>query len=303
MQKLSLILLFVLFCSYPQKTLREEFEECKEIIPYPSDKPDDCTKYLIHSHDINSETGDIVHYRCCMWFDKYFNHRCYYHLSVQRSNELEYEKRTVVQGNHYYCKDNNYPDSLLQCAYSKDIGANKCSKNIILNKDALEYNNYTYDRCCYVSYQHYQACAPFPSDDQFIEDYLDKMHNEGYDSYTIKCGGNSSKTVSSDDFGEEVTKDQCESIFPKSIGDCTKHTIIESDIRTIDGKRYDKCCFYEIGNGDNTCKVLPNDEDLLKEIRESTKNYLNSKVNLIDCKSCYLIIRINLLLIYLIILF
>ncbi len=75
MQKLSLILLFVLFCSYPQKTLREEFEECKEIIPYPSDKPDDCTKYLIHSHDINSETGDIVHYRCCMWFDKYFNHK------------------------------------------------------------------------------------------------------------------------------------------------------------------------------------------------------------------------------------
>lgn len=90
---------------------------------------------------------------------------------------------------------------------------------------------------------------------------------------------------------------------PKSIGDCTKHTIIESDIRTIDGKRYDKCCFYEIGNGDNTCKVLPNDEDLLKEIRESTKNYLNSKVNLIDCKSYHLILRINLLLIYIIILF
>ena len=303
MQKLSLVLLSVLFCSYPQKTLKEEFEECKEIIPNPTDKPDDCTKYIIYSRDINSETGDIVHYRCCMWFDQYFRHRCYYHLLVQRSNELEYEKSLVVQGNRYYCIDNDYPDSLLQCAYSTNIGASKCSKNIISSGDAFEHNGYVYDRCCYVSYKNYQTCAPFPSDDQFIEDYLNKKHNEGYDSYTIKCGGNTSKTVNTDDFGKEVTKEQCESIFPTSIADCTKHTIIESDIRTIDGKKYDKCCFYEIGNGDNTCKVLPNDAELLEEIRKSTKYYLYSKVNLIDCKSYYLMIRINILLIYLIILF
>ena len=303
MQKLSLVLLLVLFCSYPQKTLKEEFEECKEIIPNPTDKPDDCTKYIIYSRDINSETGDIVHYRCCMWFDQYFRHRCYYHLLVQRSNELEYEKSLVVQGNRYYCIDNDYPDSLLQCAYSTNIGASKCSKNIISSGDAFEHNGYVYDRCCYVSYKNYQTCAPFPSDDQFIEDYLNKKHNEGYDSYTIKCGGNTSKVVNTDDFGEEVTKEQCESIFPTSIADCTKHTIIESDIRTIDGKKYDKCCFYEIGNGDNTCKVLPNDAELLEEIRKSTKYYLYSKVNLIDCKSYYLMLRINILLIYLIILF
>ena len=303
MQKLSLVLLSVLFCSYPQKTLKEEFEECKEIIPNPTDKPDDCTKYIIYSRDINSETGDIVYYRCCMWFDQYFRHRCYYHLLVQRSNELEYEKSLVVQGNRYYCIDNDYPDSLLQCAYSTNIGASKCSKNIISSGDAFEYNGYVYDRCCYVSYKNYQTCAPFPSDDQFIDDYLNKKHNEGYDSYTIKCGGNTSKVVNTDDFGKEVTKEQCESIFPTSIADCTKHTIIESDIRTIDGKKYDKCCFYEIGNGDNTCKVLPNDAELLEEIRKSTKYYLYSKVNLIDCKSYYLMLSINILLIYLIILF
>ena len=238
-----------------------------------------------------------------MWFDQYFRHRCYYHLLVQRSNELEYEKSLVVQGNRYYCIDNDYPDSLLQCAYSTNIGASKCSKNIISSGDAFEHNGYVYDRCCYVSYKNYQTCAPFPSDDQFIEDYLNKKHNEGYDSYTIKCGGNTSKIVNTDDFGKEVTKEQCESIFPTSIADCTKHTIIESDIRTIDGKKYDKCCFYEIGNGDNTCKVLPNDAELLEEIRKSTKYYLYSKVNLIDCKSYYLMIRINILLIYLIILF
>lgn len=86
MEKLSIVIsLFVSALS--QNSLREEFQQCQEIIPSPTDKADDCTKYIIRSTDINSVTGDITYYRCCMHFDQYFKHRCFYHLYVQRNNE------------------------------------------------------------------------------------------------------------------------------------------------------------------------------------------------------------------------
>ena len=300
MEKLLLVIsLLVLMLS--QNSLRDEFQQCQDIIPSPTDNPDDCTKYIIRSTDVNSVSGDIVHYRCCLHFDQNFRHHCFYHLYVQRNNEIEYEKRTVVQGNRYYCKDNDYPDSLLQCAYSKSIGPSKCAKNKIKAEDAIEFNGYTYDRCCYVSYENYQICAPFPSDDEFVDNYLTNKHNEGYSSYIVKCGGNASDyyhKIDEDDLDEEITVGQCESIIPRSIGQCTKHTIIESEVKIIDGKRYDKCCFYEVGEGDNSCVVLPNDAQILNDIKKNTRYNGKNKVNLIDCNSNYIITNIIILLIY-----
>ena len=287
--------------NFSQNSLWEEFQQCQDIVPSPNDNAEDCTKYIIRSTDINSITGEIVHYRCCLHYDQYFAHHWFYHLNPQRNNEIEHIKRSVIQGNRYYCKDNDYPDSLLQCAYSNSIGPSKCAKKNIKEEDALEYNGFIYDRCCYVSYENYQICAPFPSDDEFVENYITQKHNEGFFSYLVKCGGNSSDyyyKIDEDDLDKEITVGQCESILPKSIGECTKHTIIESDVKIIDGKRYDKCCFYEVGNGDNSCVVLPNDDEVLNNIKKNTRLSGKNKVNMIDCNSNHIMISIFILLIY-----
>lgn len=115
----------------------------------------------------------------------------------------------------------------------------------------------------------------------------------------IKCNTNSNENhfnykVNSD---LEISVFECENINPESIGDCTDYTIIPYEIKTISGYTYDKCCFYEVGNGNNSCVVLPNDEKFLRDLKEKSKYSGNNKINLIDCNSNYMMINIIILLI------
>jgi hypothetical protein len=268
---------------------RDEINYCSSIIPYPSSNATACYEYNMIIPDVGND-GNTRSYRCCMEYDEYFRHKCGFQLMGETDYEITVLKRGAVSGKHSLCKNNNYKDTLLQCAYSNNVGINKCSKNIISSEDAFFDEGYTYDRCCYVSYETNQFCSPFPSDDDFIEDFLNKKKNEGYSSYLIKCGVSEDDTnynSNSDDFDKEVTVSQCESTTPKSINDCTKHTIMQSEIKTIQGIAYDKCCFYEVGNGDNSCAVLPNDKNFLNDLKKNSK-YGKSKINLIDCHSNYI---------------
>ena len=281
-------------------TATDEINYCKRIVPYPSSNVTSCTEYnMIIPDVINITTGETRSYRCCMNNDEYFNHKCNYNLIGETDYEIEILKRGIISGNFYYCKDNNYNDTFLQYAYSDNIGPNKCSQNKISNKDAYYYEGYKYDRCCYVSYGNEQICAPFPSNDNFIENFINKKKQEGLSSYMIKCNTNSNENhfnykVNSD---LEISVFECENINPESIGDCTDYTIIPYEIKTISGYTYDKCCFYEVGNGNNSCVVLPNDEKFLRDLKEKSKYNGNNKINLIDCNSNYMMINIIILLI------
>ena len=102
----------------------------------------------------------------------------------------------------------------------------------------------------------------------------------------------------SDNLDKEIFAWQCENIDPESIGDCTKHSIFKSDIKTINGLKYDKCCFYEVGIGNNSCLVLPDDPSFLKKLKEESKNSKTNKINLIDCNSNYIMVNLINLLIY-----
>ena len=134
---------------------------------------------------------------------------------------------------------------------------------------------------------------------------MENKKNKGY-SFIVKCGGNDDNSYDSnneEELGTEVTINQCESIHPRTIKDCTKHTIISSEIKNIQGYNYDRCCFYEVGNGVNSCVVLPNDEDFLNNLKENSKIGKKLKINLVDC-NCNFIKKniLNLLIIMLLIL-
>ena len=281
---------------------RDEINYCERIVPYPTSNVTACTEYDMVIPDVATD-GSTRSYRCCMHYDEYFSHHCEFNLMGKTEYEITVEKRGVVQGRHNYCKNNNYDDTLLKCAYSTNIGPGKCSKNIINKKDAFYYEGYTFNRCCYVAYDIYQACSPFPSDDDYINDFLKRKKNEGYSSYIVKCGGNDVNNYdnNTDSFGTEVTVNQCESIYPHSINDCTKHTIINSEVKNIQGYNYDKCCFYEVGNGINSCAVLPGDKDFLDNLKKNSK-YSKAKINLVDCNSNFIMKHvINLIIIFLLI--
>ena len=267
---------------------KDEIEYCERIIPYPSSNISECTNYEMIIPDIAIDgSGSKRSYRCCMRYDEYFNHHCDSTLLGNNDYEINTLKRAAVSGTHYYCKNNNYNDTLLQCAFSRDVGPGKCSQKIIKSEDAFFYEGYTFNKCCYVSYKHSEVCTPFPDDDNYVNDFLEKKGKEGYSNYIIKCGGidNGNYSNNSREFGTEVTVNQCESIIPHSINDCTKHTILNSEIKNIQGYDYDKCCFYEVGNGINSCVVLPNDKDFLKNLKENSKYGYKDKINLIDCNN------------------
>ena len=269
-------------------TAKDEIDYCKRIIPYPTSNSTACYEYDMIIPDV-SIYGDKRSYRCCMDYDNDFGHHCDFNLMGRTEYEIEVLKRGAVSGGHSYCKNNNYNDTLLKCAYSNSVGPSSCSKNIISTEDAFYYEGYLYDRCCYVSYDIYQACSPFPSDDDYIEEYMAQKNKEGLSPYIVKCGKNEiNNSNNTEDYGREVTVAQCESIIPKAIKDCTSHTILNSEIKTIQGYKYDSCCFYEVGNGDNSCVALPKNNDFLASFKANSK-YWKSKINLVDCKSNYIL--------------
>ena len=283
----------------------DEIKFCERIIPYPTSNSTACYEYDMIIPDVGID-GSTRSYRCCLKYDEYFSHHCESTLMGETDYEITVLKRGAVSGKHYYCKNNNYDDTLLQCAYSKSVGPGYCSKNKINSKDAFYYDGYTYDRCCYVAYDFYEACAPFPSDDDYVNEYMENKKKEGY-SFIVKCGGNDDNnydSTKSEELGTEVTVNQCESIHPRTIKDCTKHTILNSEIKNIQGYNYDRCCFYEVGNGVNSCVVLPNNEDFLNNLKENSKIGKKLKINLVDCKSNYILKNVfNLFLIMLLILY
>jgi hypothetical protein len=120
-----------------------------------------------------------------------------------------------------------------------------------------------------------------------------------YDDKRSKCiDCNELNRRKSDNYGKEISKWECEYIDPESIGDCTKHSIYKSEIETINGLKYDKCCFYEVQHGINSCRVLPDDPNFLKKLKEDSKNSKVNYINLIDCSSNFIMVNLIIDLIY-----
>ena len=120
-----------------------------------------------------------------------------------------------------------------------------------------------------------------------------------YDKKRSKCITCSELNArKSDNHNKEISTWECEYIDPESIGDCTKHSIIKNEIKTINGLKYDKCCFYEVSYGNNSCRVLPDDTNFLNKLKEESKSSKKERINLIDCSSNYMMVNLIIILIY-----